>query len=146
LTVTTDTQRARLERAFEMLKNQNITPILKLTGSTGVVENDLADFKAIAWATCEPNSWVGAHVGAEEHGGGYWDRETGQLRFRHDDSLVQELWFSFPLDRGDIAIDLLQALEANAFYVSWFGYNDAGEVTGPGTDADCVRLVLTEED
>jgi hypothetical protein len=146
LTVTTDTQRARLERAFEMLKNRNITPILKLTGTTGVIEDNLADFKAIAWSVCEPHAWVGAHVGAAEHGGGYWDLATGELKFRYDDSLVQEVWFSFPLGREDIARALLDALEANAFYASWFRYDANGEVVGPGTDADGVRLVLKEED
>lgn len=145
MTTITDTQRARLERAFETLKNQGITPILILTGSTGVIEENLADYKDLARAVCTPGSWVGAHVGAREHRGAYWDTDTGRLLFRYDDSPVQEIWFSFPLGREDVARALLDALEAHAFYASWFRYDANGEIVGPGTDADCVRLVLKEE-
>lgn len=144
MTVTTDTQQARLARAFETLKNQNITPILVLTGSTGVIEDDLNDYQQIARAVCAPDSWVGAHVGAAERGGANW--HLGRLLFRGSGTFVEQIWFSFPRGREDIARALLDALEANAFYASWLRYNADGEAVGPGTDADSVRLVLKEED
>jgi hypothetical protein len=134
VTTTTDTQQARLMRAFETLKNRNITPLLILSGSTGVVEENLADYTELARAAGTPDSWAGAHVGAREHRGAYWDETTDRYRYRYDDSPVEEVWFSFPWRREDIARALLDALEAQAFYTSW-----------PGTVADCVRLVLKEE-
>lgn len=139
------TQRQRLERAFETLKNQGITPILVLTGSTGVIEEDLADYTNLALAAGTPQSWVGAHAGSEETTyGAHW--VDGGLSHCATGHPVPQLWFSFPRGRGDIADALLDAFEQQAFYASWLSYNADGEVIGVGTDADCVRLVLKEED
>jgi hypothetical protein len=143
--MTTDTPRARLERAFEALKKQNITPLLMLAGSTGIIEDNMADYRDLAQAAGTPGSWVGAHVGAREHRGAYWGDRGDQLLFRYDDSPVMEVWFSFPLGREDIAQALLAALEAQAFYASWFLYDGDGQIIGPGTDVACVRLVLKED-
>jgi hypothetical protein len=63
------------------------------------------------------------------------------LRFRHDDSPVQEIWFSFPYIRPTIPALLVGALEDQAFYTTWTDPDG-----NPGTIADCVRLVLKEED
>lgn len=144
MTTVTLTQQERLERAFESLKNRNITPILKLTGSTGVIEWNLTELTEIARAAGTPDSWVGAHAGNEETSGAHW--VDGGLYHRATGHPVHELWFSFPLGREDIARALRDALEAHAFYTSWFRYNADGEPVGPGTDADCVRLVLKEDD
>jgi hypothetical protein len=135
-----DTQRQRLERAFETLKKQNITPILKLKGSTGVIEWDLQDYTFASLAAGTPDSWVGAHAGDEQTGGTFWD-DRGRLRHRHDDKPVQQLWFSFPLNRPEIAALLAAALEDWAFYTTWTDPDG-----NPGTVADRVRLVLKEED
>lgn len=145
MTTVTDTQRARLERAFETLKKQHITPILILSGSTGVIEENLADYTETARAACTPDSWVGAHVGTREHRGACWD-DSGRLVFRYDDSPVEQIWFSFPIARRDIAEALQTALEQNAFYTSHLSYDESGDTIGPGTVFDSVRLVLKEED
>jgi hypothetical protein len=135
MTTTIDTQQARLMRAFETLKNQHITPLLILSGSTGVIEEDLADYTGLALAAGTPGSWVGAHVGVREHRGAYWDESTDRYRYRHDDSPVRGMWFSYPRGREDIACVLRDALEDQAFHTHWLG-----------TSAASVRLVLKEED
>lgn len=139
-----DTQRARLERAFETLKRNNVLPILKLTGSTGVIEDSLEDYRLLADAVGTTN-WVGAHVGAAEHRGGYWDA-AGRLRYRYDDSPVLEVWFAYPRGREDLAKELIVALEQQAFYVTWGDVDAGGTLIRPGTVFDSVRLVLKEED
>lgn len=142
--MSTETPHARLERAFATLQEQNITPILIMRGSTGITAEDLADYKDTARAAGTPDSWIGAHAGDQELGGAHW--VGGKLCHAATGHYVQELWFSFPLSRQDVAEAALAAFEANAFYASWFTYNADGEIVGPGTAAAGVRLVLKEED
>lgn len=144
MTATGNTQRARLERAFETLRKKDITPLLILSGSTGVLAENLEDYTELARLVGTPRSWVGAHVGAREHRGAWFDEDGDCYRFRYDDSPVLEIWFSFPLGRGDIALALRDALHAEGFQTSWLQYDEDGQALGPGTAADSVRLILKE--
>jgi len=123
--------RARLERAFEMLKKLDITPILSLTGSSGVRDWNADLYRSLAKAAGTAGSWVGAHVGLEEHDGGYWGSD-GILRLRYDASRLKVLWFHF--STGDAADALVTALRANGIDCTW-----------TGADFDAVRVHLDEE-
>jgi hypothetical protein len=144
--MTRSTQQERLERAFETLKNQGIEPILVLAGASGVTEWDLKDYTDRAAAVGRRDSWAGAHAGIadDRNAGAHW--VDGALYSKTTGWPIEQLWFSFPLERYDIAVALRKALEDQAFYVSHFEYNADGEPVGPGTEADRVRLVLKEED
>lgn len=146
-----DTPRERLERAFETLKKQGITPILIKAGAPQIREETLADYRRAAYAACTPDSWVGAHAGVVENGGAYWDERTGQLMARHrigdrNGYPVTRLTFSFPLNQPAVPKALIDALEEQAFYSTWRSTDEDGRDLGPGTDADCVILHLIEED
>lgn len=132
--VTTDTHRARLERAFETLKINQITPILVLTGSTGVRKWNHEYYQDLATAAGTPTAWVGAHAGYEDLGGAYWD-ETGRLRYRYSQRLAANLWFWHSSPR--CAHTLVTALAQQGLPVSWT--RPDGQ---PGTTADSVRLHL----
>lgn len=142
-TITGTTTQERLERAFETLKKRNITPILVRTGSTGVIEQNLANYKTLARAAGTPEDWVGAHAGAEETSGAHWV-DGGRLCHRATGHPVRVLWFSFPLGRRDIAEALVNALTEQGFSSHWMHYDADGLPQGPGTDADCVCLELGE--
>lgn len=114
----TDSTRVRLGRAFEALKEQGTTPILVLTGTDGDISNDTEYYTQVAEAAGTPHRWVGAHVGAEEHHGAYWD-DAGELRYRHDDSLVVIIWWRFWTRGG--AQTLADAFSAEGFQVTWVG-------------------------
>lgn len=113
-----DTFRARLERAFETLKKQDLTPILILVGSTGVGDWDRKVYAELAQAAGTPGRYVADSVGTEELGGGYWD-EHGRLRYRYDDAPVPTLYFQFTT--ADIGKKLVEALEDQAVYAAWSG-------------------------
>ncbi len=115
-----DSTRARLERAFEILKSEDIPPILVLTGSTGLTDANRAYYEELAAAACTPNRYVGCHVGAEESWGGYWDA-AGELRFRTGDSPVACLWFDWPEHDPEIAGLLVEALRVAGLRSQWGG-------------------------
>lgn len=115
------TQRERLERAFETLKKQHITPILVLTGSTGVRERDLAYYQDLATAAGTSLRWVGEHIGCDEYGGGFWS-EDGRLHYRYSGTPVTQLLFWF--SSIGCAWALVEALQAEGFPVEWAGTRD----------------------
>lgn len=125
-----DIYRARLERVFETLKKQGVTPILKLTGATGVRQwHDYLQQQLTAGG--DPSSWVAAAPGSDEEGGTYWDLQ-GRLRYRCDDALVTDLFFWFPQPASAQA--LTDALMGEQFDARW-----SGAATGT------VRLLLAAE-
>lgn len=114
----TDSTRVRLERAFATLQKQRITPILILAGSPGIGEQIDKEYRRLAAEAGTPADWVGAHVGAEEHGGGYWDA-AGELYYRYDDSPVVTIWWWYP--NLGCARALRDALVAEDLECDWSG-------------------------
>lgn len=112
------TFRERLERAFETLKKQDITPILRMTGSTNVGDWDNDHFRDIAQAAGTPDAFVAASVGSEEERGGYWD-DCGRLRYRCDDGLLTRLLFRY--STTDCARRLVKALQDEGLEARWDG-------------------------
>lgn len=105
----------RLTAALGKLRAQGIATALTLHGSTGVREDNLEDYRRAA-AKMGTADGVGTHVGAYEHGGAYWDdREV--LRYRHDNSPVATLYFSFNHRRPELADLLTEALGAEGLTV-----------------------------
>lgn len=115
-----DTFRARLERAFETLNKQGVTPLLRMTGCSALSEWDDIHFRDLARAAGTPDSWVGAGVGAEEDGGGYWDAH-GVLRYRLGGAAVTRLTFTAPNSRCGIL--LVDALADEGLDPRWTGHH-----------------------
>ncbi len=133
-TTVTTTQRQRVARAFETLTDQGITPILILTGSTGIIEENLDDYHQAAKAAGTPQSWVGSHPGSQEFGGTFWD-EQGRLCFSRNPRRVPALHFSFPHEHPRLAEALMRALETAGFMPYW-----------SNRPWDSVTLILTNLD
>jgi hypothetical protein len=114
----TDTTCARLLRAFATLKQQNITPVLVLAGSTGVRDWDRDHYLDAAKRAGTPGRWSGTHVGAEEHGGGYWGAD-GELYLRYNNQPVRDItWWFAAYECGRA---LTEALDAEDLPVLWTG-------------------------
>ncbi|GIM88829.1 hypothetical protein [Paractinoplanes toevensis] len=121
--------RERLNLATDYLRDRGVAVVVGLHGSTGVGEDDLNAYKRAA-ATAGTDRWVGTHVGAVEHHGADWD-QSGVLRYRHDNSPVREIWWSFNHRQPDLADLLVAALQAA-------GLN----AEGPNDDHTAVLLRL----
>lgn len=109
----------RLGRAFAALHEQGVATFLGLHGSTGVIEDSVNDYKRAA-AKMGATDWVGAHVGAWDHNGAHWDH-ADVLRYRHDNSPVGSVWFSFNHHRPELASILVDALTTEGLDASYEG-------------------------
>ncbi len=108
-----------LKATTALTANHGLAFTLSLWGAHIVGEDNLADYTNHAKA-CGTDRWVGAHAGSREGGGAYWD-DHGVLRYRHDDSPVGELWFSFNHEHPDLAGLLLRSFNGHGLMASWPG-------------------------
>jgi hypothetical protein len=115
------TTRARLTAAIYDLAGQGISVHLGLTGSTGVREWDVKHYTDRATRDGFGDRWAGTHVGSDEHGGAEWRRDDMVLRYQHDGSPVQELYFAFNHRVPEIGKALADTFEAHGFEVEWDG-------------------------
>lgn len=107
------TDRQRMTAALESLADAGIVHVLDLTGSTGVREDDLDDYLRAA-ARAGTNRWAGAHVGAREHDGAFWD-EQGVLRYRFNNEPVPEVWWSWNHHVDWLAAEVEEVFTAAGF-------------------------------
>jgi hypothetical protein len=105
----------RLGRALARLREQNIAAVLNVHGTTGVIEDCVVDYKRAA-VKMGTTDWMGTHVGAYEHGGAYWD-DRNVLHYRHDNSPVRTLYFSFNHYRPELANILTDAFRDEGLQV-----------------------------
>jgi hypothetical protein len=114
--------RDRLDQALTELRDRGVAVVWDLTGSSGVRDWDCDDYLKAATAA-GTDLWVGTHVGSDEHGGAYWD-ERGVLRYRHDDTPVDDVYWVHNHRQPAAGRLLVEALTAVGLDVSWNGNPD----------------------
>jgi hypothetical protein len=111
--------RIRFMDAFAALGAQGVAVSFNLSGAHIVGEDNLADYQRTAKAS-GLDRWVGAHVGARECGGGYFDG-AGVLRYRHNDQPVEEITWSFNHRHPELVDLLVSRFTEQGLDASWPG-------------------------